>query len=448
MNDEQPESDRPEIVRAEPQTNQMLTRQFGGMQLAANGPATQALVAKETAMIQSRCIVAMQAPRNLHNVRTMMIQECRQPGFAEKAMYSVPRGGGRVVGMSIRFAEVALRVLGNMACEATTIFDSDSERLIRVLVTDYETNAHWQRDITVKKTIERKELRRGEQPIRTRVNSSHETIFICEATDDDVRTKEAAEISKASRTGILRLVPGYLVNEMRALCENLQADKARKDPNGELKKIVDAFAEIRVPPSDLEALLGHVIDQITPGELLELQLVFRGIREGEVTWREVADDAEKYRERAKAATKAKREAERAAKKPEAGVAPAGGAAPATSTTTDTKPSTAAPTTQGPAVAQDIGKTAKDPSPDIKPTPAGKGTQAVKDKVMAGAAKSEPAVEKPVEKPVESAAPAPLKLETQTASDFVNVDCSICGVPVSVTKGADAAGVQCDACANW
>lgn len=412
--------------------HQIMRRGFDGVQLAHEGPATQALIAKETATIQARWIMALRAPRNLLQVRQLLLKECQQPGFAEKAIYSVPRGGNnKVTGMSIRFAEVGMRVMGNMSCESVTIFDNDEERLVRVTVTDYETNAHWQRDITVKKTIERKQLRRNESPIRTRINSFGDPVYICEATDDDTRTKEAAEISKAARTGILRLIPGHITAEMRSLCERLQLDKNRADPGAELKKIVDNFADRNVLPAQLEAYLGHPMDQIVPAEITMLQQLFRGLREGDITsWAEAMEGSEAAR---KVATEAHKKVVAAARAAQQQGQPAGQAAPGPAAG-QARPAQTAPTST--ATAQ----------PAETKTSSGKGTQAAKEKL---AKKDEKPADPPAAKKDEKPTPAPLELVPQDrGAPEVEFDCALCGVPgLMAAKDTPKKDVMCEACRN-
>lgn len=412
----------------EPGTNQLVRRNFEGVTLAHEGPATQALIAKETAMIQARWIMAMKRPRSIDVVRQMLLQECKRVGFAEKAIYAVPRGDKTIRGLTIRFAEVAMRCMTNMSAEAVTIFDTDEERLVRVTATDYESNTTWQRDITVKKTMERKFLKRGQQPIRTRTNSWGDPVHIVEATDDDVTMKEGSAISKTSRTAILRLIPGDLQDEMFRLCDSLMSDKARKDPEAKKKDVLDAFAGLSIMPNQLEEWLAHPIAQITPAELVELGQLYRALREGEIDWRDAMDGAEEARARAKAAAKA-------APKTGAPAAAATTAKPADAPKTDAAPKTAdkaptatATTTAAPAAAPK----ADDAKPEDKKTSSGKGTAAVKDKISKPAEEAKPAA-------APTAAPPPPGKEER--------ECSMCGVPIDVPVEVPKGTQRCYGCSE-
>lgn len=259
-------------------------REFAGMALSSENAATAALVAKAKADIEARWIMALRCPRNLDDARQMMIKECKRDGFAQQAIYSIPIGGKQVEGLTIRFAEVAARCFGNMPIETVTIYDSDAERIVRVTVTDLESNVTWSRDLTIRKTVERKQLKRGQNPIGERVNSYGDRVFIVEGTDDEIGVKEASAVSKAARTGILRLIPGHLQDEMFDLCKRIMSDKNAKDPDAARVKMLDAFAAISVMPSDLEQWLGHDTTKMSPAELDALRGLYTAINDGEVTW--------------------------------------------------------------------------------------------------------------------------------------------------------------------
>src|SRR5208337_3723267 len=82
--------------------------------------ASTAVAAQAQAEIQARFIMAMQRPRDDDNVRVRMLRECARPAFAKRAYYSLPRGDkpgrltgipNRIEGLSVRFAEAAVRLM-------------------------------------------------------------------------------------------------------------------------------------------------------------------------------------------------------------------------------------------------------------------------------------------------------------------------------------------------
>lgn len=378
-----------EQERDEPRANSLMRRNFdGGVTMAHENSATQALIAKSTADSQARWIMAMRQPRDMHMVRQELKRECERPALAKKAVYSVPRGGNQIKGLSIRFAEVAMRCFGNMNCEAQTLYDSDEERVIRVCATDYESNSSWSRDITIKKTVERKSIAPGQRPIRVRTNSSGKPVYIVEATPDDVNMLEAAGISKAARTAILRLIPGHLQDEMRKICERVAETEAAKDPDAERNAMLDYFAGLGVMPEQLGEFLDHPIEQCTPVELVELRFLFAALRDGEADWGQVMEEKAKTRATLKARAKKHLDDQKAAA--------------ANKDTNAAKPAVDAKATEQPSTGTPAGAT---PPKDAKPaaTSTGKGTSAAKDKLAKDKAATEA---KTTKEPAPDIKPAP------------------------------------------
>lgn len=265
---------------------------------AAGGPqplavsdetASTAVAAQATAMVQSRYVMARANPRNLEQVRVDLLKECKRPGFAETAKYRLPFGDG-VTGPSIRFAEAAFRCLSNIWCDAMTVFDSEEKRIIKITVTDLESNVAYDKSITISKTVERKKLRQGQNAISTRVNSYGQTVYRVEATESEVTAKEGAEISKAIRTLGLRHLPGDIYDAAMAEIDETASRGVKEDPKGALRNLVDAFAAIGVEPTDLVSYLRHAIEQTTPAEIVTLRALYTALKEGQVTWREVILD--------------------------------------------------------------------------------------------------------------------------------------------------------------
>lgn len=321
---------------------------FGSREMVAQvETASSAMAAQATAMAQARFIVAAQRPRSMDDVRTTLLRECRRPAFAHVARYRKPQGkkqdeNGRwvqnyVEGPSIRFVEAVLRLMGNCDVSATTTYDDAAKRIVAIQCIDFETGASWSTQITVEKTIERRDLKKNQRPIATRTNSYGEAVYILPATDDDVANKVAAAVSKAARTVGLRLVPGDLKDECMALVRKTSEDEDAKDPDAARKGLVDGFAALGVRATDLADYLGHTLAGASPSELTELRAIYVAIRDEGVRWGDVlatkapAEETKKTNPNAEAARKAiaakTEKLKSAAKAPMKGQAPAA-AAPA------------------------------------------------------------------------------------------------------------------------
>lgn len=260
--------------------------------------ASSAVAAREKAAIEARYIIALKRPRDMESVRVKMLKECDRPRFAEVARFKKPVGkrevNGRwvdqfVEGPSIRFAEVALRCMMNVYPEQSIVYEDDAQRIVRVTVTDLEGNVSYSSEILVKKTVERKKPREGQEVISARENSSGQKVYLVYASDDEVLIKQNALISKAIRNNGLRLVPGDIIEECMDRIIETQRARDKEDPDAAKRKVIDAFAETGIEPSDLQAYLGHSLDRIQPVELADLRAVYAALRDGETTWEAVMD---------------------------------------------------------------------------------------------------------------------------------------------------------------
>ena len=263
-----------------------------------------AMAAQMKAIVEARYKMALARPRDIDTVRQNMLKDARRPSFASVAIYHKPVGQKGIEGPSIRFVEAAIRNMSNILIETTTVSEDDERRVIRVAVSDLETNTYFSQDVTVTKTVERSKLPAGEKPIRVRTNSKGQPVYILHGTDDDILNKQNALISKAVRTLGLRLIPGDLVDEALWYVRQTMATQDAQNPDAAKNRIIDAFAMLGVGVENLKEYLGHELSSITPNELQTLRALYSAIKDGETSWKAVMDDkAEKEAEAARATGK-------------------------------------------------------------------------------------------------------------------------------------------------
>lgn len=268
----------------------MTTRhEFGASSVSRQAEmASAAVAAQAQAMVQARYVMALQRPRDWDEVRVRLLKEVERPGFAESAWYRKPIGEG-VEGLSVRFAEAAARTMGNLLIDAPVVYDDEERRTIRVIVCDLESNLTYTKDITVTKTVERRFLKKGQEAISARQNSQGQTTYLVRATEDDLLAKEAAQVSKAFRTGVLRVLPGDLQDSAKARIKAILQGEAAKDPDALRRKVADAFADLGVSPAELKKYLGHELATCSPAELTDLRGLHAALKSGEATWAEVLE---------------------------------------------------------------------------------------------------------------------------------------------------------------
>lgn len=247
-------------------------------------PAAVAAAEAAKARIQAAYIMAMQRPRSYDQSRIKILEACSRPSFAEKVEYSKPVGGGKpIVGPSIRFAELALREWGNISYESQVVYDDEITRRISVAITDLETNTTFSASIQLNKTVERKKTD-GREVVGERINSYGEKIFLVRATEDEIMNKQAAAVSKALRNEGLRLIPQDIIEEAIERARETVKRRDKADPDAARKKLADAFAALRIMPTDLEKYLGHPLGQTSPAELQDLRSIYQTIKDGEAKW--------------------------------------------------------------------------------------------------------------------------------------------------------------------
>lgn len=299
--------------------------------VSASENAAIAMAAQQKAIVEARYKMALARPRDIDMVRQAMLKDARRPSFAAVAIYHKPVGKG-IEGPSIRFVEAAIRNMTNILTETATVSEDDERRVIRVAVSDLETNTYFSQDVTVTKTVERQKLPAGEKPIRVRTNSYGKPVYILHGTDDDILNKQNALISKAVRTLGLRLIPGDLVDEALFHVRQTMARQDAQDPDTAKNRIIDAFAQLGVSVESLKEYLGHELSSIDPNELQTLRALYSAIKDGETTWKAVMDDKAEKEAEAKAEQKKTKQA--AKKEPEPEQAPESGEADAQPTEED------------------------------------------------------------------------------------------------------------------
>jgi hypothetical protein len=276
------------------------TESFGAIERQRNAEvASIAMAAKVKANIEAACIMAERHPRDMLQVRAQLLQECERPRFAEKARYSLPRTKYNpdtnerekveITGFSIRFAEAALRHMGNMSGSSEVVYEDDEKLTIAVTVRDYERNAILDDVVLVSKTTERSFLRRGDNPISSRTNSQGKPVYTLAATVDEITQRKNQLVSKSLRTLVLRLLPADIKEECEERCIAIGKDKFAKDPNLEIKRVVDSFERLRVMPAQLAEYLGHPVASIDVNELQLLRGIYQAISDGDATWTEILE---------------------------------------------------------------------------------------------------------------------------------------------------------------
>lgn len=217
---------------------------------------------------QGQLILAKKFPRDVNAAYAELMEACKLMAFASVAFYTVPQGGQKVTGPSIRLAEEIARVYGNFEfghrelsrTEATPTTFGRSE--IEVYAWDKEKNNRSIRQITVLHVMDTRE---GPKKLRDQ---------------RDIDNKIANVASKQVRGRILSSVPKWLVESAIQECQKTLAGNNDEPVSVRVRKMTQAFAKFGVTSEHLEKYLGHSLDQTLADELVDLTGVFNSIRDG------------------------------------------------------------------------------------------------------------------------------------------------------------------------
>lgn len=250
--------------------------------------SSTALAQRARTEIEAAYELALHNPRDLDDMRAKLLKTCKNLSFAEKALYTIKRGGKDISGPSIRFAEECLRLYRNVRSSRRMVHDDRESRTYEVSLTDLENNTTVSQEIEVEKVVERKFVQKGDVVIRQRQNSKDETVFLVEATLDDLRMKEGAELARSRRNLILELIPSWIRRDAQEAIERTINQGFKDDPDGSTKRVMDGFADRGVPPSALKEYLGRdEIGKLSQAEYQELRGALAAMLEGLITWGEL-----------------------------------------------------------------------------------------------------------------------------------------------------------------
>lgn len=283
-------------------------RRFGSEVVQTSGErASTAAAESAKALIQAKFIMALQRQRDIMNVRASILSACKRHGFAQAARYMKPQFGAKacgvqdcpkrqrpddwgnvkcnfVCGPSVRFADEAIKFLGNVDISQDVSYEDEDTRIVRVTALDLETNLSKSQTVSVRKVIERSKVRDGQEVIGERTNSKGQLVYLVKSSDDELMVKEANLCAKARRNQELQLLPQDIIEEaMDEVVKTLRAEVA-KDPKAAVKATCDAFTTLGVSPAQLAEYLQHPVESCSPAEVDTLRKMYSSIKSGEASW--------------------------------------------------------------------------------------------------------------------------------------------------------------------
>lgn len=239
---------------------------LSGQQVAV-APSSLAHVesSRAVAEVQAALVIAASRPRNELAARERILQACQRTSLAQGAVYSYPRGGGKVSGPTIRLAEACARSWGNMQYGFREIGRRVGSSEVEAWAWDLETNTKAVRQFSMTHTRDKRD---GGQEL---------------TAERDIYELVANMAQRRVRACILEIVPGDIVEDAVAQCEKT-CHAAISEKGKDLGKVIlamsEAFEVLGVSRLELEERLGHRLDACQPAEVLALTKVYNSLKDG------------------------------------------------------------------------------------------------------------------------------------------------------------------------
>lgn len=252
--------------------------------------------------VQAAMAIAKRFPRDVPAARERILQACRRPVLAERAIYAYPRGGQTITGPSVHLAEAMAQNWGNMQFGIRELSQQAGESTVEAFAWDMETNTR------AIKTFQVPHVRYTKERGNVRLTDPR-----------DIYELVANSGARRMRACILGIIPVDVIEAALKECETTQT-KSLGAKDEVIKRMIESFAAIGVTKERIEKRLGHRLDERTiMAEVLNLKNIYTTIKDGLAK----ADDFFPPAEPPKSAKDALKERAKSKEKKEEGEPPAG-----------------------------------------------------------------------------------------------------------------------------
>lgn len=235
-------------------------------ELVALDSTTQTAMAQVRAEIEGAILMARHFPRNEVAAASSLENDCRYMRFAEEAFYSYPRGGHTIKGPSVVLARAWARRWGNIRYGFGVEDLPDNKRKVQAYACDLESNTYVSSQTVFEKSHQRK------VPGGTQWTAPDER---------DLRELTNRRAAIEIRNCLLQLAPKHIIDDLVSKAEATVAGGESDEALGDrINRALTAFQKLGISEGDLERYLQHILAETTPGELAELQGIYKAIRDG------------------------------------------------------------------------------------------------------------------------------------------------------------------------
>ena len=261
-------------------TDEVIDSVTGEIVQVTSSQAMEAVAQHDAAALDVQVATAKKFPRSIQSFENDLETWCtKSQDIAESCFYCLPRGGRKLLGASVRFAEMVQAAYGNLVVETHILEEAKKTIVVSATCRDLERNV-----------AARAEVVRGITGRSGRYD------------DSMIQTTIQAASAIARRNAIFSVVPRALWEPIYKKAQVVAAgrhqtfDEQRK---AAIKKIIDLGCDTK----RVKSFLGKDSKDITMDDVVILRLKARQIEEGQCTPDEAFPVARPDKEEAKAKAK-------------------------------------------------------------------------------------------------------------------------------------------------
>ena len=222
---------------------------------------------REIAEIKAKMFLARQFPRDITYCMQNIEMECKQPGLAEIAQFSYPKGGQEVKGASIRLIEVIARHWGNVISGIKELSRTDKGCTAKAYAWDLETNTADEKVFDIAYV---RNTRNGSYPV----------------TDEREKYELMANYATRRKRACLQaVIPGYVIDAALKICDETMTENMGGGAKTieELRQATfEVFTSIAdwITPEMLGSIIGKDFDKANKQDLVRIKKLYNAIKEG------------------------------------------------------------------------------------------------------------------------------------------------------------------------
>lgn len=217
--------------------------------------------------VKAAVFLAKQFPRDEIKAENKILELCKRKNFANTALYSFPRGGEVVQGLTIRFAEAVARAWGNIQYSVIELDTDDGKSTMLAYAWDVENNIKTtkQFDVSMKRYTKK-------------------GVYVLTDMRDQYEMK-ASYGARFLRGCILNLIPNYILDScIEEIKITMEREIESIEDISQAKEQILIFLEnkLNLSKQELENFLNCPYESWTSSHLVNLKLAYNGIKEGQL----------------------------------------------------------------------------------------------------------------------------------------------------------------------